>query len=803
MVLIHGGGNSTAGTYSLGRMTAAPTANFLAQGWAVYSIDFRPQSPFKPIEWDDACRAVATLRAMPFIDAKRIAMMGGSHGGYNTARVAARCDLSCAIPCAAAAIDPIEVAKAQKAGEAVNSRAMDAIRKQAEGYGMRLEELSAKPPPDYNTPLTEVAKVRCPLLLVSGRDDSSSPPSVMETYAAKLRAAGKEVELYLPDHGPHGFYFGNPRIPETDECARRAVVFIAKHFGVATKSSAPAASSQSVSPAPKSAPKAAPDGRAAQLFQRLDANRDGKIDGAEAASEPGRRFVQMFDKNGDGVVTREEAALENAKPSAPSTAPQKPQADASTAASDLAVTVSDKTMTSMSSPWAEYFGTHYARSPDEAGKTWNTVREYGGAHVGIQAENPGAPPRKGPFTGREVRITLEDFHGARSAGQLIPELIEHRLTGIYLMNNIVSPSLEPFDKDLAYWAVRQIHEQFPEAHRQVVWQMGNEVVSGHFDPKGVWGRRRGAEPGPGQRPEQREDNFFGYDLKWKEDYYVNDFLAPAIEATERASRDVYGDSRKIQIALGSMNPYNPQNLAFLKNVMSRTFDGRQAPTLKGEPVWKHIDLLTVHYMTGSPRNIETLQQYHDDYLKTGKIKGIWITEDHGHAGKGPVTILDRGLRFLNWAARNNLSGAQTRLCWWGEGEREPGGSGNEATRLLGGFLAGRPLHFLHRQEGDASIYVLTDANDAKLSRGLVAIVPERFGTLDCGKLTVALPPGATAKNWAARTVRYSLENPPQVSPAVLSRSGDALIVPLNQPVSGVWMLMLADDPSALPHSTHP
>ena len=170
-----------------------------------------------------------------------------------------------------------------------------------------------KRPQDY-TPLTEAANVRCPLLLVSGRDDSSSPPSVMETYAAKLRAAGKEVELYLPDHGPHGFYFGNPRIPETEEVARRAVAFIAKHFGVATKSASPVKSTESAPSAPKPASKAAPDGRAAQLFQRLDANHDGKIDGAEAASEAGKRFVRMFDKNGDGVVTLEEIGAAETTP---------------------------------------------------------------------------------------------------------------------------------------------------------------------------------------------------------------------------------------------------------------------------------------------------------------------------------------------------------------------------------------------------------------------------------------------------------------------------------------------------------
>jgi hypothetical protein len=474
-----------------------------------------------------------------------------------------------------------------------------------------------------------------------------------------------------------------------------------------------------------------------------------------------------------------------------------------TVAADVAVTIDGPTMARVASPWADYFGTHYASSPEGAGKTWNTVRSYGGTHVGIQEENPAAPPRKGPFTGREVRFVLEDFRGPRgrrSAAELVPELIAHRITAIYLMTSIVRPSMEPFDKDRAYWAVRQIHERFPEAHRRIVWQMGNEVVSGHFDPKGVWDRRDAGAPGKrqGQAPGGKEDNFFGYDLKWKEDYYVDRYLAPAIEATERASRDVYGDPRKIRIALGSMNPYNRPNLAFLANVMGRSFDGAQAPTLKGEPVWKHIDLLTVHYMAGSPRTIETLQQYHDEYLRPGKVQGIWITEDHGHAGKGPVTILDRGLRFLDWAVRNHLTGEQARLCWWGEGAREPGGSGMEATRLLGEFLAGRALWFSHRQQGGAHIYTLADGADAKLSRGLVAIVPERSGPFDCDGLALTLPPGTGEKTWHARVVNYSTETAPRVSPVAFPRGGGAVTVAVKSPVTGAWVLLFAEDPAALP-----
>ena len=262
--------------------------------------------------------------------------------------------------------------------------------------------------------------------------------------------------------------------------------------------------------------------------------------------------------------------------------------------------VDAESMTQLPSEWPEYFGTHYAASPEGVGKWWNTVRSYGGTHTGIYATED-SPEHVGPFTGRTVRVGLSDFHSrfnrsGKSAERLIPELIEHRFTAIYQMTTIVRPSLEPFDKDLAYWTVYQIHKKFPDAWQHVAWQIGNEVVSGHFDPKGQ--RQETGVP-----EEAKQGQFHGYDLEWKEDYYVEDYLAPAIEAIERASNDVYGDPGKIKILLGSMNPYNRQNIEFLQNVMGREFTGKNAPTLAGDPVWKHIDVLTVHYMFGGERTV--------------------------------------------------------------------------------------------------------------------------------------------------------------------------------------------------------
>ena len=312
VVMIHGGGQSQQGTYALGRMVAAPTADFLTAGWAVYAIDFRPQSSFQAVEWEDACLAVETVKKLPFIDGQRVALIGGSHGGYNTARVASRCNLSCAISCAPAAIDLIEVFKARQSGIKLSPNLEHVLTRAEQAYGVSMADVAKDPARfQYESALTEAEKVRCPILLISGRNDTSSPPSVIEAYAIKLKEAGKKVELYLPDNGPHGFYFGNPRIPETEEATRRAVAFIRGHFGLPPKPAPTPSQPSPGSPTRETPSSRASDARAEQLLRRLDTNGDGEIAGDEAKSTPGQRFLRMFDADNDGVVTREEIGERN------------------------------------------------------------------------------------------------------------------------------------------------------------------------------------------------------------------------------------------------------------------------------------------------------------------------------------------------------------------------------------------------------------------------------------------------------------------------------------------------------------
>jgi dipeptidyl aminopeptidase/acylaminoacyl peptidase len=217
----------------LGRASNPPIPDFLAQGWAVYTIDYRtnPRYILDPLELDDTLVAVNKARAFPFVDAKRVAMFGGSHGGHVAGRMASRTSLSCAVLCAPAGLDLIALSHLAEKGTPIGGN-QGLVRQLEQRSGVKMAQIERKPDAyHYSSLLTEIARVRCPILLISGRNDNNAPLPVMDMYLDKLRAAGKEAETYHPDNGPHGFYVGLPRpIPETAESTRRAVAFIKKHF---------------------------------------------------------------------------------------------------------------------------------------------------------------------------------------------------------------------------------------------------------------------------------------------------------------------------------------------------------------------------------------------------------------------------------------------------------------------------------------------------------------------------------------------------------------------------------------------
>jgi dipeptidyl aminopeptidase/acylaminoacyl peptidase len=233
VVVLHGGKYGSAPTYGMGRSMKSPVADFVKEGWAVYSIDYRPHETIviDPTETDDSIEAVKAVRKMPFIDPTRVGLMGGSHGANVSSRLLSRVDTKGAILCAPAAMDLIEVKKAAAQGEPVVPILKKLVADMEKAHGAPAEEIEKDPAKyGYSSAITEAADARCPILIINGRNDDNSPTSVIDTYVARLRVAGKQVQTYLPENGPHGFYWGRPEIPEWKESTRLSVAFFRRQF---------------------------------------------------------------------------------------------------------------------------------------------------------------------------------------------------------------------------------------------------------------------------------------------------------------------------------------------------------------------------------------------------------------------------------------------------------------------------------------------------------------------------------------------------------------------------------------------
>ncbi len=229
IVWMHGGKESRKATVDMPRSNMLPFAELVKPGWVLYSGDYRPGGAFTKIDYEDTVNAVKAARALPFVDPKRVGYAGQSHGANAGTRVISRVDLSGAVLMAPAAMDYIEVKKALTAGVKLVPILSKLVADFEKKYGAPMEEIEKNPARyGYTSGITEAAQVRCPILIENARDDDNSPPSVIAAYVKALRAAGKQVETYEPDHGGHPVYFRD--LPESHEAAARAVAFFKKVF---------------------------------------------------------------------------------------------------------------------------------------------------------------------------------------------------------------------------------------------------------------------------------------------------------------------------------------------------------------------------------------------------------------------------------------------------------------------------------------------------------------------------------------------------------------------------------------------
>jgi dipeptidyl aminopeptidase/acylaminoacyl peptidase len=141
----------------------------------------------------DLAYAAGWLKASGGADPKRIAVMGGSYGGYMTlAAITLYPDLW------AAAVDTVGIAN------------WESFLKNTSGYRRRQREVEyGRLDKDLDflrqvSPLTKVDKIKTPLFVIAGKNDPRVPYTEAEQIVGALKKRGAVVEYKLFDDEGHG-----------------------------------------------------------------------------------------------------------------------------------------------------------------------------------------------------------------------------------------------------------------------------------------------------------------------------------------------------------------------------------------------------------------------------------------------------------------------------------------------------------------------------------------------------------------------------------------------------------------------
>src|SRR5262245_48360263 len=205
-IAIHGGG-FVGGTSK--NNSAAYCANFLAPaGYAVFSINYRlaPKFPY-PAMVEDVERAVRYIRRNAKkwdADPKRIALVGGSAGGYLSNMVGIL-----NAPGLKGAKDPVDRTSARVQAVVTLFGPSD-FRRQEPSEGLKkllaplIEQKGLEAALAEASPVTHFSNVPPPFLLIHGDKDEAVPLVQSTHLQAALKANGVRCDLIIIPNGPHG-----------------------------------------------------------------------------------------------------------------------------------------------------------------------------------------------------------------------------------------------------------------------------------------------------------------------------------------------------------------------------------------------------------------------------------------------------------------------------------------------------------------------------------------------------------------------------------------------------------------------
>ena len=219
---LHGGGY-ISGSAKTGRPLTAPLARQM--GVRIFTIDYRlaPEHRF-PAGLDDVVAGYRWLLANG-IQPGNISVMGDSAGGGLTLALAMKLrDSGMPLPACLVCLSPWTDMTGNSASIKVNAErdpmfvAEDCLRYSSAYLGehSRLDPLAS--------PLLGDVADLPPMLIQVGRDEVLLDDA--RSLDEKVRAAGGSSQLHVYDAVPHGWHFGAPFVPETNEALREIAEFI-------------------------------------------------------------------------------------------------------------------------------------------------------------------------------------------------------------------------------------------------------------------------------------------------------------------------------------------------------------------------------------------------------------------------------------------------------------------------------------------------------------------------------------------------------------------------------------------------
>lgn len=200
-----------------------------SRGYAVLQPNFRGSTGYGPVfvsrghgEWGrkmqtDLSDGVRWLVSQGTVDAKRVAILGASYGGY-AALAGATLDAGvyrCAVSIAGAS-DLDAMVSFEASNHDSNKSSTVLYLKQFLGDPKTYDEIS---------PAKQAARAYCPILLIHGSDDTVVPIDQSKRMEKALKAAGKPVEFVTYKGQDHWETIGSARI----EMMKQALAFLDKH----------------------------------------------------------------------------------------------------------------------------------------------------------------------------------------------------------------------------------------------------------------------------------------------------------------------------------------------------------------------------------------------------------------------------------------------------------------------------------------------------------------------------------------------------------------------------------------------